>query len=277
MTLTPSAASTASAFRRRVRGLGLSVAGAVVVFLLVGSVTSCSAVAGGPVRSEAQFLEHVRDTQAVGEDTVRFLGSDPDSAFASTASAFRRRVRGLGLSVAGAVVVFLLVGSVTSCSAVAGGPVRSEAQFLEHVRDTQAVGEDTVRFLGSDPEAVILGKSTDSASCVDDLGVDRDDTRRDQPSVSWAPDFQHGDAGYRAAVADLRRRWSERGWKVTTKQGTDPVTDKATGLQEIHTTDDHGVALSLSPGRRTGEGLVVADGGCVRHDGYWDAYAWSRS
>ncbi|MGW2426667.1 Ig-like domain-containing protein, partial [Streptomyces sp. NPDC001709] len=91
------------------------------------------------------------------------------------------------------------------------------------------------------------------------------------------PDFKHGDAGYRAAVADLRRRWSERGWKVTTQPVTDLVTDKATGLQQIHTTDDHGVALSLSPGRHTGEGLVVADGGCVRHDGYWDAYAWSRS
>ncbi|MGW1170586.1 hypothetical protein [Streptomyces sp. NPDC002550] len=156
-------------------------------------------------------------------------------------------------------------------------PVRTEAQFLEHVRDTEAAGEDTVLFLGSDPESVILGKSTDSASCVDDLGVDRGDTQRDQPSVSWAPDFQHGDAGYRAAVAELRRRWSERGWKVTTKPGTDPVTGKVTDLQEIHTTDDHGVALSLSPGRRTGEGLVVADGGCVRHDGYWDAYAWSSS
>ncbi|MFI1076016.1 hypothetical protein [Streptomyces puniciscabiei] len=169
------------------------------------------------------------------------------------------------------------MGSVTGCTAMAGGPVRSEAQFLEHVHDTQAAGEDTVLFLGSDPDSVILGKSTDSASCVDDLGVDRDDTHRDQPSVSWAPDFKHGDAGYRAAVADLRRRWSERGWKVTTEPETDPVTGKAAGLQEIHTTDDHGVALSLSPGRRTGEGLVVADGGCVRHDGYWDTDAWSHS
>ncbi|MER5549968.1 hypothetical protein ABT072_48185 [Streptomyces sp. NPDC002589] len=198
------------------------------------------------------------------------------SSVAPAAPAFRGRVRGPGLSVGGAVGVFLLMGFVTGCSAM-GGPVRTEAQFLEHVRDTQAAGEDTVRFLGSDPDSAFLGKSTDSASCVDDLGVDRDDTRRDQPSVSWAPDFQHGDAGYRAAVADLRTRWSEQGWKVTTKPVTDPVTDKATGLQEIHTTDDHGVALSLSPGRRTGEGLVVADGGCVRHDGYWDAYAWSRS
>ncbi|MGY5100298.1 hypothetical protein [Streptomyces sp. 900105245] len=174
-------------------------------------------------------------------------------------------------------MVFLLMGSVTGCAAVAGGPIRSEAQFLEHVRDTQAAGEDTVLFLGSDPDSVILGRSTDSASCVDDLGVDRDDTRRDQPSVSWAPDFDNGAAGYRAAVANLRRRWSERGWKVTKEAGIDPVSGKATGLPAIHTTDDHGVALSLSPGRRAGEGLVVADGGCVRHDGYWDAYAWSSS
>ncbi|MFF8731791.1 hypothetical protein ACF073_35715 [Streptomyces sp. NPDC015171] len=174
-------------------------------------------------------------------------------------------------------MVFLLVGSVTGCTAVAGGPIRSEAQFLEHVRDMQAAGEDTVRFLGSDPDSVILGKSTASASCVDDLGVDRDDTRRDQPSVSWAPDVKDGDAGYRAAVANLRRQWSERGWKVTTEPGTDPGSGNGTGLPEIHTTDDHGVALSLSPGRRAGEGLVVADAGCVRHEGYWDADAWSSS
>ncbi|MEV7130644.1 hypothetical protein [Streptomyces sp. NPDC093260] len=196
---------------------------------------------------------------------------------APAASAFRRRFRGLGLSVAGAVVVFLLAGSVTGCTAMAGGPVRSEAQFLQHVRDTQAAGEDTVLFLGSDPESAFLRKSTASSSCVDDLGFDGDGTYRHQPSVSWAPDFKGGDAGYRAAVANLRRQWSERGWKVTTEPGTDPVTGRATGLQEIHTTDDHGVALSLGPGRRAGEGLVVADGGCVRHDGYWDAYAWSSS
>jgi hypothetical protein len=196
---------------------------------------------------------------------------------ASAASALRRRFRAPGLPVAGAGALFLLVASLTGCSAVAGGPVRSEAQFLQHVRDTQAAGEDTVLFLGSDPDHVFLEESTDSTSCVDDLGFDRDGTRRDQPSVSWAPDFRGGDAGYRAALADLRGRWSERGWKVTTKPGTDPVTDKATGLQEIRTTDDHGVALSLGPGRRTGEGLLVADGGCVRHDGYWDAYAWSNS
>ncbi|WP_123441613.1 hypothetical protein [Streptomyces sp. PanSC9] len=166
-------------------------------------------------------------------------------------------------------MVFLLVG----CS-VAGGPVRSEAQFLQHVQETQAAGEDTVRFLGSEPDSVILGKSSSSASCVDDLGMDGDDVNRDQPSVSWAPDFKDGDAGYRAAVTGLHRRWSARGWKVTTEPERDPVTGKATGLHVINTTDDHGVRLSLSPGRRTGEGLLVADGGCVRHDGYWDPDDW---
>ena len=198
-----------------------------------------------------------------------FMTSTP-----SAAPAFRHRFRVLGLSAAGAVVVFLLVGFVKGCTAVEGGPVRSETQFLEHVRDTQAAGEDTVRFLGSDPDSVILEKSRASASCMDDLGVDGDDINRDQPSVSWAPDFKDGDAGYRVAVASLRKRWSERGWKVTTEPATDPVTGKATGLQEIHTTDDHGVALSLSPGRRTGEGVIIADGGCVRHGGYWDTNDW---
>ncbi|WP_267886990.1 hypothetical protein [Streptomyces sp. WM6378] len=38
----------------------------------------------------------------------------------------------------------------------------------------------------------------------------------------------------------------------------------------IRATDDCGVTLSLSPGWRTGEGLVVADGGCIRHYGYWN-------
>ncbi|MEW2624612.1 hypothetical protein [Streptomyces sp. NPDC048106] len=173
--------------------------------------------------------------------------------------------------------MLLLTRFVVVCVAVRGGPVRSEAQFLEHVRDTEAAGEDAVRFLGSDPDSVILEKSSAGTSCVDDLGVDGDDISRDQPSVSWAPDFKDGDAGYRVAVAGLRRRWSERGWKVTTGPGTDPVTGEATGLQAIRTTDDHGVALSLSPGRRAGEGLIVADGGCVRHDGYWDTENWESS
>ncbi|KOU50072.1 hypothetical protein [Streptomyces sp. WM6378] len=65
---------------------------------------------------------------------------------------------------------------------------------------------------------------------MDDLGTDPAGTSRDQPSVSWAPDFRDGDAGYRAAVADLRRRWSAREWKVTTEQQTDPVTGEATGF-----------------------------------------------
>ncbi|GAA3134582.1 hypothetical protein [Streptomyces echinatus] len=117
---------------------------------------------------------------------------------------------------------------------------------------------------------MILETSSSSASCVDGLGMDGDDVNRDQPSISWAPDFKDGDAVYRAAVTELRRRWSARGWKVTTEPERDPVTGEATSLHVIHTTDDHGVTLSLSPGRRTGEGLIVAGGGCVRHDGYWD-------
>ncbi|MFI9810311.1 hypothetical protein ACIHEJ_39595 [Streptomyces sp. NPDC052301] len=52
MTPTPSAAPAASASHRRFRLPGLCVAGALVVFPLVG----CTAVAGGPVRSEAQSL-----------------------------------------------------------------------------------------------------------------------------------------------------------------------------------------------------------------------------
>ena len=175
---------------------------------------------------------------------------------------------------AGTVLVLLLVGLVEGCTATQGGPVRSEAEFLEHVRDTQAAGEDTVRALGSDPDSVILGKSGTGPSCKDDLGVDPAGTTRDQPSVWWAPDFEHGDAGYRAAIADLRKQWSERGWEVTVRTVTDPLTGQATGLQMISTTDDNGVALSLSPGRRAGEGRFVADGGCVRHDGYWNIDDW---
>ncbi|GGU30367.1 hypothetical protein [Streptomyces violascens] len=197
------------------------------------------------------------------------------SSAAPAASASRHGFRVLGLSVAGVMVVLLLAGVAMGCTAVMGGPVRSEAQFLEHVRETQGAGEDTVRFLGSDPHSVILGKDSANASCVDDLGADAAGTSRDQPSISWAPDFQDGDAGYRSAVAALRRRWSERGWKVVAVPQTDPVTGRATGLQTIRATDDHGVTLSLSPGRRTGEGLVIADGGCIRHEGHWTTNDWS--
>ncbi|MER8057616.1 MULTISPECIES: hypothetical protein [unclassified Streptomyces] len=186
------------------------------------------------------------------------------------APASRPWAKAVGLSAAGAVVVLLLVCFAAGCTALAGGPVSSEADFLAHVRDTRAAGEDTVRFLGSDPASVILDEARSSASCVDDLGVDDGGISRDQPSVSFAPDFTDGDAGYRAAIAELRGRWSERGWKVTTEPETDPVSGRATGRQVIHTTDDHGVTLSLSPGRRTGEGRVVADGGCVRHEGVWE-------
>ncbi|MET9364497.1 hypothetical protein ABZX93_26760 [Streptomyces sp. NPDC006632] len=174
----------------------------------------------------------------------------------------------LWLSGAAAAVILLFVGVAEGCTAMSGGSVRSEAQFLEHVRDTQAAGEDVVRSLGAIPSSVVLDRSSSDASCKDDLGVDGDDTERDQPTVTWAPDFGDGDAGYRAAVVTLRKRWTEQGLKVTTRPQADPVTGKETGLQEIRTTDD-GVTLSLSPGRRTGEGLVVADGGCVRHHGVW--------
>lgn len=75
MTPTPCAPPAASASRRRFRVLWLSIAGPLWCSCL------WAALPRGVVqsRSEAQFLEHVRDTQAAGEDTVRFLGSDPDS------------------------------------------------------------------------------------------------------------------------------------------------------------------------------------------------------
>ncbi|MFE0682824.1 hypothetical protein ACFW17_18695 [Streptomyces sp. NPDC058961] len=190
------------------------------------------------------------------------------------APASRLRYQVLGFSAAGAAVVLLIAGLAEGCTAISGGTVRSEAQFLQHVRDTEAAGEGTVLFLGSNPSSVTLGTAGGSASCVDDLGVDGDGVTRDQPSVSWAPGFADGDAGYRAAVDRLREHWSSQGWKVTVAPGTDPVTGRDSGLQAIRTTDDHGIALSLRPGRHTGEGLVVADGGCVRHNGSWDAASW---
>ncbi|TWV55420.1 hypothetical protein FRZ03_07760 [Streptomyces misionensis] len=112
-------------------------------------------------------------------------------------------------------------------------------------------------------------------SRADDLGVDGDGIGRDRPPVSWAPDLGDGDAGSRVAVESPRKRWSERGRKVTTEPGTDPVIGAATGLQELRTAGDHGVTLSPSPGRRSGEGRIVADGGCDRHDGYGDTKTWS--
>ncbi|MFD7442644.1 hypothetical protein [Streptomyces sp. NPDC059909] len=40
------------------------------------------------------------------------------------------------------------------------------------------------------------------------------------------------------------------------------------GLPGVRATDDHGIELSLRPGRYSGEATLVADGGCVRHRGY---------
>ncbi|MCX5384576.1 hypothetical protein [Streptomyces sp. NBC_00083] len=201
--------------------------------------------------------------------------SAPPAPPAHEALASFRPARVITLSAVAVVMVLLLVGAAQGCAALEGGSVRSEAAFLDHVRDTQTAGETAVRALGSEPASVLLRKSTDNASCMDDLGFDDGGTTRDQPSLSWAPAIAESDAGYRTALATLRERWSERGWKVTAQPVTDPATGRATGLQTISTTDDKGVTLSLRPGRRPGEGLVVADGGCVRHEGSWNASSWS--
>ncbi|MFG2717643.1 hypothetical protein ACGFW5_04925 [Streptomyces sp. NPDC048416] len=204
------------------------------------------------------------------------MTTTPSAAITASASSSSWSTT-LKLSAAGAAGVLLLVGVAKGCTALEGGPVLSEAQFLARVHQAQVSGEDTVRLLGSEPSSAILGKEIDNASCKDDLGVDKDGVSRDQPSISWAPAFADGDAGYRAALADLRTRWSERGWKVTTEPGRDPVTRSAAGLPGIHATDSHGITLSLRPGRRPGEGLVVADGGCMRHEGYWSTDDWTTS
>ncbi|WP_107418008.1 hypothetical protein [Streptomyces sp. CB03238] len=158
----------------------------------------------------------------------------------------------------------LLVAALTQ--GCAGGRVMSETEFREHLRLTQEAGEDAVRRLRMDPSSIVDQREMANASCKDDLGVDAEGVTRDQPSVSWAPQFASRTA-YEAAVDTLREEWSAQG--LTVKDVPAPGKgEPGAGLPGVRTTDDHGIELSLRPDWYSGEPTLVADGGCVRHRGY---------
>ncbi|MER7112647.1 hypothetical protein [Streptomyces sp. NPDC000229] len=171
----------------------------------------------------------------------------------------RRRVRSL---VVGGLMV--LVAALTQ--GCAGGRVMSETEFREHVRLTQKAGEDAVRRLGMDPSSIVDQREMADSSCKDDFGFDSEGVSRDQPSITWAPDFANR-AAYEAAVDSLREAWSAQG--LTVKDVPAPGKgEPGAGLAGVRTTDDHGIELSLRPDWYSGEPTLVADGGCVRHRGY---------
>jgi hypothetical protein len=172
----------------------------------------------------------------------------------------------MALVVGGAVTVLLLGALAEGCESLAGGPVLSETAFREHVQHTREAGEDAVRRLGIDPESVVDQKEMANASCKDDLGMDSDGVTRDQPTVTWAPDFA-SHAAYAAAVGTLRKEWSAQG--LTVKDIPAPAQgEPGAGLPGVRATNDRGLELSLRPGWYSGEPTLISDGGCVRHQGY---------
>ncbi|MFD5324650.1 hypothetical protein [Streptomyces sp. NPDC127092] len=174
-----------------------------------------------------------------------------------------RRRRG-ALIAGRAAVVLLMAVLAQGCSLA---PVMSEADFREHLRLTEAAGEDAVRRLGMDPAARIDYRQMANASCKDDLGADPEGVTRDRPTVAWVLHFENRTA-YGKALDTLRGHWSEQGLEVMDLPA--PATgEPGAGFPGLQTTDDdHGVGLSLRPDRYTGETTLVADGGCVRHEGY---------
>ncbi|MFF3457031.1 hypothetical protein ACFYXH_22415 [Streptomyces sp. NPDC002730] len=177
-----------------------------------------------------------------------------------------RRRRTGALIVGGAATVLLVAALAQGCAWVAGGRVMSEAAFREHLRLTQEAGEDAVRRLGMDPASLVDQQEMANASCKDDLGLDSEGVIRDQPSVTWAPDFASR-AAYEAAVDTLREEWSAQG--LTVEDVPAPGRGKpGAGLPGVRAKDDHGIELSLRPDWYSGKPTLVADGGCVRHRGY---------
>ncbi|MER6344497.1 hypothetical protein ACWC10_09390 [Streptomyces sp. NPDC001595] len=164
-------------------------------------------------------------------------------------------------AVLGVVLVALLGLGASACQSVAVGPVLSAAEYRERVAGTEAAGE---RALGDlEPVPVETGGGfleEANGSCVDDFGFDETGVTRDEPTYEWALEFADRDA-YLAAVENLHRLWSERGYDV---ERVEPQPD--VDLPGVTATDDDGVELTLAPDWYTGKPVLRADGGCVRHE-----------
>lgn len=180
--------------------------------------------------------------------------------------ASRTWYRGVALAIGGAAIVLLLVGLAGYYDSLAGGQVMSETAFRERMAQTEEAGEEAVWTVGSEPDAVIDQKDMADPSCVDDFGFDSNGVTRDQPTVTWAPDFADRGA-YTAAVDVLRKSWSAEGLSVESIPAP-AKGEPGGGLPGIRVTNEDGIELSLRPDWYSGEAVLTADGGCVRHEGY---------
>ncbi|MFQ6146500.1 hypothetical protein ACLMNJ_26075 [Streptomyces seoulensis] len=169
-----------------------------------------------------------------------------------------------------ASLVGLLAWGAAACQSMEGGPVRSAAEYAERAAETRRAGDQTLNGLAPAPVQKGTAEKQASTSCVDDFGFDDAGVTRDEAAYEWRLDFASG-GDYRSAVDHLRATWTDRGLKVTDVAAQQPTGHSGAGLPGITTTDEHGVELSLVPDYYSGEPVVRADGGCVRHE-YDPAY-----
>ncbi|MEU9469275.1 hypothetical protein AB0D78_21965 [Streptomyces avermitilis] len=173
----------------------------------------------------------------------------------------------LAAVLAALVLVALLAFGSQAWESFAGGPVRSTAQFGEHVMATRQAGEDVYDQLSPMPLNQAYAEKEGSTSCVDDLGFDGTGVTRDEPIYTWELDFASR-RDYLAAVVHLKAGWSEEG--RTVKDIPAPAEgERGHGLPGVSTTDEHGTELALRPDYFTGEPVIRAEGTCMRyHDEY---------
>ncbi|MGW7383479.1 hypothetical protein [Streptomyces sp. NPDC054794] len=159
-----------------------------------------------------------------------------------------------------------------ACQSLEGGPVRSDVEYRARVAQTKKAGMEAVRSLTPAPEEAAeppgrtlddIAQKDSSTSCVDDFGVDDTGVTRDEPIFSWELSFT-GRSDYLAAVDHLRREWKRQG--LTVKDVPAPGKgEPGAGLPGITATDDQGIELALRPDWYSGDPVVRADGGCMRH------------
>ncbi|MET7608581.1 hypothetical protein [Streptomyces avermitilis] len=173
----------------------------------------------------------------------------------------------LAAVLAALVLIALLAFLAHAWESFEGGPVRSTAQFSEHVMATRQAGEDVYDQLSPIPLNQAYAEKEGSSSCVDDLGFDDTGVSRDEPIYTWHLDFTSR-RDYLAAVDHLKADWTKEG--RTVKNIPAPAAgERGHGLPGISTTDDNGTELALRPEYFTGEPVIRAEGTCMRyHDEY---------
>lgn len=212
-------------------------------------------------------MEGMQTTNSSDSDSDSDPDSEPEPA-AVPAAVPPKQPRGVGWGFVGVTLLMVLfVGLIAwgakSCESMAGGPVRSAADFEALVVATKEAGENTASRLSLTPYA---NRET-STSCVDDIGFDDEGVARDQPIYTWALDFDSRH-DYRTALSGLKADWREHGYQVRDLPAP-AKRQPGAGLPGISTTDDHGIELTVAPDPYSGQPTVRADGGCMRyHDDY---------